>query len=110
MTQFGHRGITASHYPLFDHLIGESEEVGLDGEAERSGGLSVDDELERGRLLGRELADLCAAKVLVDRACHLAINALRAWPVGHQAPGVDRLASAVDRRQPALGSECHDTR
>src|SRR6476659_7412000 len=38
-------------HPLFDHLIGESEEIGFDGEAERPGGLSVDGQFEHGRLL-----------------------------------------------------------
>jgi hypothetical protein len=40
-----------------------------DGEAERLGGLEVDDELELGRLLDGEIGGLCALEDLVDERC-----------------------------------------
>ena len=45
--------------PLFDHLVGEHQQVMRDGEAECIGGLEVDNEVEFGRLLNRDIARLC---------------------------------------------------
>jgi hypothetical protein len=39
--------------PLFDHLVGGQQQTGRHFEAERSGGLQVDDKLELGRLRDR---------------------------------------------------------
>jgi hypothetical protein len=40
---------------LFDHLVGAGEERWRHNEAERSGGLEVDDKLEPRRLLDRQI-------------------------------------------------------
>src|SRR5712692_10460121 len=44
----------------FDHLVGACDERRRNIEAERLGGLEVDDELELGRLLDRQVARFCA--------------------------------------------------
>jgi hypothetical protein len=44
--------------PLFHDVVGEREEFIWNGEAERLGGLEVDDEIKFGRLLDRQLARL----------------------------------------------------
>src|SRR5215207_6430858 len=57
-----------SAYPglLLDHLIGACEERGRDREPERLGGLEVDDKLELGRLLDREIGGLGTPQDPVD--------------------------------------------
>src|SRR5262249_55758665 len=41
---------------LFDHLVGAGEQRWRDGQAERLGGDQIDDEIELGRLLDRQVA------------------------------------------------------
>ena len=50
----------------FDHLVGAEQHAPWDLEAERLGGLQVDDQLELGRLLERDVARLRALENLVD--------------------------------------------
>jgi hypothetical protein len=54
-------GQQATSRLLFDHLVGEHEQVVRNSEAERIGGLEVDNEIEFGRLLDRDIARLCPA-------------------------------------------------
>ena len=44
---------------LFDHLVGASEQRRRHGEAERLGGLKINDQLEFGRLFNRQITRLC---------------------------------------------------
>src|SRR6266568_150431 len=46
----------------FDHLVGSAEECGRHSEAERLGGLQVDNEFELGRLLHRQVCGLLTLK------------------------------------------------
>jgi hypothetical protein len=45
---------------LFDHLVGAGEQRQRHGEAERPGGLEVDDQLDLGGLLNRQVGGLLA--------------------------------------------------
>ena len=49
-----------SNRSLFDHLVGEREQRRRDLESECPGGLEVDDELELGGLLHRQIGRLGA--------------------------------------------------
>ena len=51
---------------LFDHLIGALQERLRDGEAERLGGLEIDDQLEFRRWLDRQIAGLGALENTID--------------------------------------------
>jgi hypothetical protein len=57
---------TATNSPLFDHLVGDAEQLIWHSEAERLGGLEVDDQLVLGRRLHRKLARFCALEDTVD--------------------------------------------
>ena len=56
-----------SRAPFFDHLVGAREQRGGHVEAERLGGREINDEIEFGRLLNRDIAGLGAAQNLVDQ-------------------------------------------
>ena len=49
---------TATKGDLFDHLVGEHEQVVWHFDPERPGGFKIDNELEYGRLLHRDVAGL----------------------------------------------------
>ena len=51
----------------FDHLVGEREQRRRDGEAKGLGGLEIDDEIELGRLLDRDIAGLRAVQNFVGQ-------------------------------------------
>ena len=55
------------HRELFDHLIGPEQHGLGNREAQRPGGLEIDDELELGCLLDRKILRIGAAKDLVFR-------------------------------------------
>src|SRR6516164_3172842 len=65
-------GCTASeattiwHRGLFDHLVGAKQERLWDGEADRLRCLEVQDHLELGRKLHREIGRLCTAQNAID--------------------------------------------
>src|SRR6266851_2194209 len=52
--------------PLFDHLVGDGEQRLRYGEAERSGSFEVDDQLELGLLLNRQVGGLFALQDTAD--------------------------------------------
>jgi hypothetical protein len=58
-----HRSKTAS---LFDHLVGAQEEISTDRKSERSRCFDVDDKLEFGGLLNRQVGRLRALQNLLD--------------------------------------------
>ena len=51
---------------LLDHLVGAREDRGRDRQAERSGGLEIDDQLVPGSLLDRQVGRFRTLEDLVD--------------------------------------------
>src|SRR5262245_23733385 len=81
----------------FDHLVDAANHRQRDGEAERLGGLHVDDELHFGRLLDRQLGGLLAFE---NSACIDAERAVRIQngaSVCHQATSGYKLAKRRSR-------------
>ena len=57
--------LSQQHSCSFDHLVGEREQLLWNLEAECLGGRQIDDEIELGRLLDRDIARLIAFQNLV---------------------------------------------
>ena len=72
---------------LFNYPVGAGEDQRRDSEAERPGGLEVDDEFECGRLLNRKISRLSSLQGAVDIASGAAKDLEDAGAVGdEQAP------------------------
>src|SRR5439155_8904081 len=78
----------------FDNLVSEVEHAGRDSEAERLGGLEVDDQGEFRRLLNGEVGRTGALEDAVDVGCRLHVPVDYVDPVGHQAASSRQLRLA----------------
>src|SRR5437868_14102948 len=75
-----------------DDLVGAGEERLGHGQAERLGGLQVDDQLEFGWLLDRQIGRLRAFQDLVDIASRAAEHVVKVLAVRHQTAGSRKIA------------------
>src|SRR5262245_3873894 len=67
----------------FDHLVGARKHGGRHGEAERFGGLEVDDQFVLGRCLHRHVSRLLALEGAIDVAGRTAILINEISPIGN---------------------------
>src|SRR5215475_2961973 len=83
----------------FDHLVGDGEHAGRDGQGERLGGPHIDYQLELGRLHHRQVAGFVTAQDAADIEPGLAIGVPVVGAVTHQATGSGIAAVGEDRGQ-----------
>src|SRR5262249_16830920 len=70
----------------------------------------VDDELEFGRLLDRDIPGLRPTQNLVDQVGGAPEHIRVVWSVGHERPSLDKIAGIEDRRQPRSERKRDDAR
>src|SRR5262245_24628400 len=75
--------ILPSLVPLFDYLIGDGQHAWRNGQTKRPGGLEVDDELELGRLLHRQIGRLGTFQYFVHVAGSTTIQVRIVRSVSH---------------------------
>src|ERR1700734_876689 len=95
---------------LFDHVVGERLYFIGNGEAEGFSSFQIYDEIEFGRLLDRDLTRLRSAQNLIDKIGSALEQSRIVWPVGHESPGLDKIAVTGDRRQPRAERKRDDWR
>src|SRR5271165_345702 len=88
---------------LFDHLVGAGQYCRQHVEAQCLGSFEVDDKLEFGRLLDRQVTGLFTLEDAIDIGCCLPVCLEHLNPIGHQAAACDEIAERIDRRQAVPG-------
>src|SRR5215831_18318493 len=81
-----------------DDLVGSQQNRLRDRQAERPGGLKVDDQLEGRRLLDRQIGGLGALEDLSHVMADQAKGRNEAWPIADQAAGSGEFTPRIARR------------
>jgi hypothetical protein len=82
---------------LFDHLVGADKRAGRDSNAERPGGLEVQEQLNFRGLLYRQLARLFAFENTGDVDAGQTVSVGNATAIARQAASRDEPTADVDR-------------
>src|SRR3989442_2015491 len=90
-------GGLAGQHAVLNHFIRPQQERLRDRQAERPGRLHVDRQLERGRLLDREVSRLSPSENLVQvrRASSVQVRVIRS--VGYEPADLDKFSGSVHR-------------
>ena len=97
-----------SRFTSLDHLIGASEQRRRHLDAERIGGLEVEDRFVLGRRLHGQIGWLLALQDAVDVAGGAPELIDEIGPIRNQAAGVDENTIVVDRGQLVAGRQLDD--
>src|SRR5262249_54465917 len=89
------------------NLVGEVEDRGRDGEAERLGGREINHQLEPGRLLDRKIGRLGAVEDLSSVITEATPRAGAGGAINDQATSPDEFAPFVPRRHRVAGCQRH---
>src|SRR2546427_9272447 len=81
---------------LFDHLVGEREQIVGDFDAERSGGLEVDHELEFGRLQDWQVGGVFALENPPGVEAICAIGAYHIFAISQKRACLSEISKLVD--------------
>src|SRR5207247_9675913 len=93
---------------LFNHLVGNSKHAWGNRQAERLGGLEVDDELELAGLLHWQIRRLGTFQYFVHITGSTPIQVRIVRSVGHLATGRSMLSEPIHSRQTAFVCEVCD--
>src|SRR5262249_48298773 len=88
-----------------DHLIRPRQQRRGDRQAERLGGLEVDDQLELGRLLDWEIGRLRTLANPGDIGGSTHCDRRYVWTERHEATVINNLSETIDNRQPICSRE-----
>src|SRR6202047_1339045 len=94
---------------LFDHLVGAQKEGLRNVEAERFGGRQVDDQLELGRLLDRNVGGLRPLEDLVNKVARAPEHIRVVYAIGDEASRSEILTEGVNRGQSRAERQGVDT-
>src|SRR5262245_51122782 len=96
------RSYTAS----LDHLVGEREQRRRNLETERLGGVRIDEKLDLGDLLNRQIGGLAALQDSPGIYAGLPVRFRGAAAIAQQPAGRDELARVEDRDHPMSDRQC----
>src|SRR5260370_25134675 len=97
--------MSGASVPLLDHLIRPLQERRRDRQAEGLGGLEVDDQLELGGLLDREVGGSGPLEDLVNVLGGATIQVQHISAIGYEASRIHIGSELVNRREPMLARE-----
>jgi len=82
------RANTRHRQPLFNHLVGEGEELVGDSHVKHFRRFQIDDEFKLCGLLNWQICRIGAPQNLVDVDCAMPIDVAVVWPVRHKPAGI----------------------
>ncbi len=93
---------------LFDHLVGTQDKRRRDRESNRVCSLHIDNKLELGYLIDRDVTRRCAFKDLINVPRRTTEYIRKIDRVGHETTGFNKPTKRINRRQSVLLGQLDD--